>query len=91
MLGLKPVEIEALEPGLTRLIGPGATTAGCAAPSQSNKVSKFFPSLFDAYVIRSKAVEQNHRVVVFLLFFSNIGSFGRDEQNKTIRNNESTS
>lgn len=50
MSGLKPVEIEVLEPGPTRLIGPGATIAGCAAPSQSNKVSKLFSSLFDAYV-----------------------------------------
>ena len=53
MSGLKPVEIEVLEAGLTRLLGPGATTAGCAAPSQSNKVSKFFSSLFDAYHICS--------------------------------------
>ena len=52
---------------------------------QSNKVSKFFPSLFDAYVIRSKAVEQNHHVVVFLLFFSNVESFvyPLGETNKT--------
>jgi len=70
MSGLKPVEIEVLQPSFTRLIGLGATTAGCAAPLPSNMLSKVFSGLFDAcvatcfspYMIRSKAVEQNFRL-----------------------------
>jgi len=53
MLGLEPVEIEVLRPGF------GATTAGYAAPSPSNPVSKVSSSsrrLFDACINQPPAM-----------------------------------